>query len=248
MISFFKDIVICCNPRVLPTALLCLLKRLRASKRLLCTFYVHSSVKSPPCVDLCEYGFTSKLTGVGRSDKEAIITWIWKDCEYHRCVNVHYIKGMDTYPESALRIKCTIKSMIAINSYHNYIATFCIAGDECEMLVSPLRHSRICKEVNVCRYLMRLLGYYPVDNIQATLLDEYLDLANSLLSNNDKERADSLGKLVKCISKCNFLMGGSPGIADLMLYSTFKRATLPAKWSKDATLERWSALVAKTCL
>ena len=43
------------------------------------------------------------------------------------------------------------------------------------MIVSPVKHTKILNEVNICRYLMRLLGDYPSDPVEATKLAEQLE-------------------------------------------------------------------------
>lgn len=126
-----RDVVICCNPKTAPKTLLSVLDRLRATYKVLCTYHIHSSAKSSPCLDLSKHGFQTNLIGEGRSDKDTVITWIWKDCT------------------------------------------------DCEMVVNPVKHTKICNQVNVCRYLMRLLGDYPADPVKATKLDEQLDKACS---------------------------------------------------------------------
>ena len=61
--------------------LLSVLDRLRATYKVLCTYHIHSSAKSSPCLDLSKHGFQTNLIGEGRSDKDTVITWIWKDCK-----------------------------------------------------------------------------------------------------------------------------------------------------------------------
>ena len=57
----------------------------------------------------------------------------------------------------------------------NVMIDSCISGESCEMIVSPIKHTKILNEVNICRYLMRLLGDYPSDPVEATKLDEQLE-------------------------------------------------------------------------
>lgn len=115
-------------------------------------------------------------------------------------------------------------------------------------MVSPIKQTKVTGEVNICRYLMRILGAYPADPVHATIVDNYLDMATALLGGDDSEKPKVLSKMVKHLEKNPFMSGSKPGLVDAVLCSAYDNAVLSGwyKWANEANLKKWCSTVKKT--
>lgn len=118
-------------------------------------------------------------------------------------------------------------------------------GQECEMLVSPIRQTKIVGEANICRYLQRVLGEFPTDPVDATKLDHWLDIATCIGASAGTDKPGALTSLVKQLSKSHYLAGTNIGLADIVNCSAFIRSVTSGKWANDAKLKSWCSSVAK---
>ena len=93
-------------------------------------------------------------------------------------------------------------------------------------MVSPNIQTSIQGEGNVARYLARLLSpaYDAGSIITATEIDQYIDMAESLLNGTSKEKAAVLRTLNGRLGKENFLVGGQLSLADIVLWSAAQQS------------------------
>lgn len=107
------------------------------------------------------------------------------------------------------------------------------------MIVSPVKQTKIEGEVNICRYLMRLLGEYPADPVAATVLDGWLDTATDIANGTNSQRSTALSRLAKQLSKAAHITGSALGIADVVNCAAFLRSVTSEKWTNDVNFKRW---------
>jgi len=96
------------------------------------------------------------------------------------------------------------------------------------LIVSPSKHTPVIGEVNIARYLSRLLTpRYDADIVTATQIDTLLDHAAVLLHSSDSSSAvKSLGPLLG--RKKWFVGNDEPSLADIVMWSALKQRQLVA--------------------
>ncbi|GFS94041.1 aminoacyl tRNA synthase complex-interacting multifunctional protein 2 [Nephila pilipes] len=97
-----------------------------------------------------------------------------------------------------------------------------------EMMVDPINQGVIEGEVNIARYLSRLLSLnYETDAILSTQIDNWLELVHSsIIHGNNKDRQGALRSLNSHLGKNAFLVGDSYTIADIVTWSSLIQAKL----------------------
>ncbi|KAI8796982.1 aminoacyl tRNA synthase complex-interacting multifunctional protein 2 [Biomphalaria glabrata] len=109
-----------------------------------------------------------------------------------------------------------------------------------ELIVDPTRQTPIQGEVNVARYLARLLNpsWDQDDIVRATQQDELLDLAQlQILEGNTKERAAAVKSLNSLLGKKTWLDGESPNIADICCWSAVQQSGQAS--GPPANVKKW---------
>lgn len=110
-----------------------------------------------------------------------------------------------------------------------------------EMMIDPINQGIIEGEVNIARYIARLLNFnYETDAILSTQIDEWLEIAHSsIIHGGNKERQSALKSLNCHLGKATYLVGNSVTLADIVLWSSLVQTklhqNLPAnvtKWYK----------------
>jgi aminoacyl tRNA synthase complex-interacting multifunctional protein 2 len=113
------------------------------------------------------------------------------------------------------------------------------------LMVKPHQQTAIHGEANIVRYLARLLhpAYDEIDPAMATEIDTFLDLSCQLKKGNAKEKAAVLRTLNARLGKNEYLVGGSPGLADIVLWSAIHQAKMGqgapgnvSKWLANCSL------------
>ncbi|XP_054710903.1 aminoacyl tRNA synthase complex-interacting multifunctional protein 2-like [Uloborus diversus] len=111
-----------------------------------------------------------------------------------------------------------------------------------EMMIDPVHQGIIEGEVNIARYISRLLFLnYDEDPISATLIDDWLEVAHSsLIHGNNKDRQAALKSLNSHLGKNSFLVGNSLTVADIIIWSSLLQTKLHdglpsnvSKWYKS---------------
>lgn len=115
------------------------------------------------------------------------------------------------------------------------------AGGGCELMICPIRQTKIMGEVNVCRYLMRLLGEYPHEAAPALLYDHWLDMASLTANGNHESRAQVVALLAKYLSKNASLVGNSINSVDIIMYACLKRNMKGNKNMDKGVVGQWMA-------
>lgn len=109
-----------------------------------------------------------------------------------------------------------------------------------ELMVNPAKQSLIQGEVNIVRYLRRLLdpAAEAEDPITMATCDEVLDLVQlRVLDGNHKERDAALRTLNSRLGRNPWLVGNSPSTADITTWSAIKQCKLSADLS--ANVKKW---------
>lgn len=114
-------------------------------------------------------------------------------------------------------------------------------GEQCEMMVSPIRQTKVMNEANICRYLMRISGDYPTDPSSATLLDQRLDMAASITNGSNVEKSTTLAQIAKQLTASKFIAGNIAGVEDFLVNAAFTKSVTSGKWSTDVNLKKWSS-------
>lgn len=118
-------------------------------------------------------------------------------------------------------------------------------GKDAVMVVDPLVQGAVEGEVNIVRYIARLLNFeYEKDPVTATQMDIWLEMAHtSLMHGNNKECQAVLRAMNSHLGKKSFLVGSALSLVDIVLWSliTQKRlhGNLPAnvsKWWKNLSV------------
>ncbi|XP_067943319.1 aminoacyl tRNA synthase complex-interacting multifunctional protein 2-like [Watersipora subatra] len=115
--------------------------------------------------------------------------------------------------------------------------------NECEMIVSPVRQTKIVGEVNICRYLTRLLGEYPESPVAATVLDQWLDNASIIARGSNTKQNEALSKLAQRLSMSRYIAGNTAGIEDLVNFSAVSNSGLSDKWKNNKHIKQWCTLM-----
>ena len=79
-----------------------------------------------------------------------------------------------------------------------------------ELMVSPAKQSVITGEVNIARYINRLIspGFDTTDIVKATTADEWLDMADlQLINGNSKQRNATTKSLNTKLKKSDWVVG-----------------------------------------
>ncbi|KAH9489887.1 Aminoacyl tRNA synthase complex-interacting multifunctional protein 2 [Bulinus truncatus] len=111
-----------------------------------------------------------------------------------------------------------------------------------ELIVDPTRQTAIQGEVNVARYLARLLNpsWEQADIVRATQQDELLDLAQlQILEGNSKEKSAAVRTLNSLLGKKNWLDGEEPSTADICCWSALQQSGQST--SPPANVKKWLA-------
>jgi len=100
--------------------------------------------------------------------------------------------------------------------------------NDTEMVVNPIHQGTIEGEVNIARYIARLLGFnYETDPILSTQIDDWLEIANSsIIYGNNKERQSALKSLNSHLGKNTFLVQDSLSLADIVVWSSLAQNKL----------------------
>lgn len=115
-----------------------------------------------------------------------------------------------------------------------------------ELIVSPGKQSVIIGEVNIARYINRLLSptFDTADIVMATYSDEWLDVADiSMINGNSKQRTSAVKNLNNRFKKNDWIVGDQFTWVDAVMWSAVSQSQLASvpehvqKW-----LERCSAL------
>ncbi|ESO89130.1 hypothetical protein LOTGIDRAFT_106366, partial [Lottia gigantea] len=95
------------------------------------------------------------------------------------------------------------------------------------LMVDPSKQTAIEGEVNVARYLQRLLdsSFDSGDVVQATQIDEWLDTAQIQYNNgSNKERAAVMRSLNAKLGKSSWLVGDRCSLADVAMWSVLQQS------------------------
>ncbi|XP_067129501.1 aminoacyl tRNA synthase complex-interacting multifunctional protein 2 [Centruroides vittatus] len=113
-------------------------------------------------------------------------------------------------------------------------------GKDPEMMISPIMQAAIKGEINIARYLARLLtpSYDSGDAVSVTEIDNWLDMAHSsILHGNNKERQYILKTMNSCLGKQDFLVGESMTVADIVMWSALCQTKLTTGLSTN--INKW---------
>lgn len=118
---------------------------------------------------------------------------------------------------------------------------------DCEVMVNPLLQAAIVGEVNLIRYLGRLLSpsYESADAASATEVDRWLSLVHhGLIHGKNKEQQAVLKALNAQLGKTPYVLGPAPGLADIALWSALLQTNLSSgapgnvnKWLKALAMD-----------
>uniref|UniRef100_L7M307 Putative aminoacyl trna synthase complex-interacting multifunctional protein 2 n=1 Tax=Rhipicephalus pulchellus TaxID=72859 RepID=L7M307_RHIPC len=124
--------------------------------------------------------------------------------------------------------------------------------ENCEVMVSPVLQTTIVGEVNLIRYLGRLLSpsYESGDAVTATEVDYWLSLAHhGVVHGKNKEQQAVLKALNAQLGRTPYVLGSVPGLADIALWSVLLQANLASgapnnvkKWLKTLSMNPIFAL------
>lgn len=109
-----------------------------------------------------------------------------------------------------------------------------------ELMVSPARQSCVTGEVNIARYINRLLSpaFDTDDIVMATTADEWLDTADlQILNGNSKQRNAALKSLNNRLKKNDWLVGDQFSVVDAVTWSALHQTEL-AK-SAAESVQKW---------
>ncbi|GIX99738.1 aminoacyl tRNA synthase complex-interacting multifunctional protein 2 [Caerostris extrusa] len=108
-----------------------------------------------------------------------------------------------------------------------------------EMMIDPIHQSTIEGEVNIARYLSRLLCFTDEnDALLSTQIDNWLEVVHSsIIHGNNKDRQGALRSLNAHFGKNSFLVGDSFTIADIVMWSALIQTKLHQNLPTNA--EKW---------
>lgn len=110
----------------------------------------------------------------------------------------------------------------------------------CEVMVSPVLQAAIVGEVNLIRYLGRLLNpsYESGDAATATEVDHWLSLAHhGIIHGKNKEQQAVLKALNAQLGRTPYVLGSVPGLADIALWSALLQANLAC--GAPSNVKKW---------
>lgn len=98
-----------------------------------------------------------------------------------------------------------------------------------ELMVSPAKQSVICGEVNIARYINRLLSpaFDTADITMATTADEWLDTADlQIFNGNSKQRNAAVKSINNRLKKNDWLVGSEFSVVDAIVWSALNQTEL----------------------
>ena len=98
-----------------------------------------------------------------------------------------------------------------------------------ELMVSPAKQSVVTGEVNIARYINRLLSpaFDSEDITAATTADEWLDTADlHIFNGNSKQRNAAVKNINNRLKKSDWLVGESFSLVDTVLWSALNQTEL----------------------
>jgi aminoacyl tRNA synthase complex-interacting multifunctional protein 2 len=107
-------------------------------------------------------------------------------------------------------------------------------------MVSPGAQTRIEGEATIARFIGRMMkpAYDVCDPVFATKVDHWLDVAtNQMLRGNTKEKASAVKSLNSTLGKCDWLVGNSLTLADVVMWSAFQQGGLVE--SAPGNVKKW---------
>lgn len=127
-------------------------------------------------------------------------------------------------------------------SLFDLIFSFFSVGADPVLIVNPLAQCPIIGEINILRYLFRLLRnniyYNELDAIQATKIDSLLENIHLLMFHgNPKQQYSLLQQLHEDLANQHFVVGDQWTIADVLLWSSL--TLLKRAESAPANVQKW---------
>ncbi|XP_045189431.2 aminoacyl tRNA synthase complex-interacting multifunctional protein 2-like [Mercenaria mercenaria] len=109
-----------------------------------------------------------------------------------------------------------------------------------ELIVSPAKQSVITGEVNIARYINRLLSpsFDTEDIVMATYWDEWLDVADmSLINGNTKQRTSAVKNLNARFKRNDWIVGPEFSLVDAVMWSALSQS--PQAGSAPENVQKW---------
>ena len=94
-------------------------------------------------------------------------------------------------------------------------------------MISPVKQSVISGEVNIARYINRLLNpsFDTEDIVMATTADEWLDTVDTQIFNgNSKQKAAALKSLNVRLKKNDWITGSEFSLVDIVMWSALHQS------------------------
>lgn len=109
------------------------------------------------------------------------------------------------------------------------------------MMVSPVRQTKVQGEINICRYLLRVLGAYShlSDPELSARISYWLDIADSLLRGDAAEKSSAVKNLVNYLATSRYLGGDFASYVDMVVLSAFKQTATCAKFANEPSIKKW---------
>ena len=107
-------------------------------------------------------------------------------------------------------------------------------------MISPTKQSVISGEVNVARYVNRLLSpsFDTEDIIMATTVDEWLDtIDNQIFNGNSKQKTAALKSLAVRLKKNDWIVGSDISLADIVMWSSLHQSQQAA--GAPENVQKW---------
>ncbi|XP_074647967.1 aminoacyl tRNA synthase complex-interacting multifunctional protein 2-like isoform X2 [Tubulanus polymorphus] len=108
------------------------------------------------------------------------------------------------------------------------------------MMVNAHSQSLICGEVNIARYIGRLLSIYDDDSsdiVTATEIDTCLELAGQIVTGSGKEKASAIRTLNVKLGKSRYLVGEEFSLADIVTWSAIHQSNQAE--SAPSNVKKW---------
>ena len=137
----------------------------------------------------------------------------------------------------SLKQECLSSHHFRINVIFKHLDKSCRP----RLKVDVVKQSPIIGEINIIRYLLRLINpFLEIDDIiQATIIDQHLDEVNFNLNQNDSRQTDRyLKKLDLVFDKNDWLTGEKPCVADLFLWTLLDEVKFSKYFSKN--IKNWA--------
>lgn len=108
------------------------------------------------------------------------------------------------------------------------------------MMVSPIRQTKVQGEINICRYLLRVMGEIPGSDVElSTRVSYWLDVADSLLCGDNGEKSGAVGTLASYLSKNTYLCGPSASLIDVIVKTAVHQTANGGKLTNEASISKW---------